>query len=141
MAASSDLPTIELDAANLYRDEVITDRRVGTLRTLTPVTASGEVDESRSVVFEGQASLMTPGGALPLNFEIEADSTVEALEKYSAAADAALKDMMEQMEELRRQQQREQSGLIVPGQGGPGGPGGGGMGGSAGAGGSGLIGF
>ena len=32
---------IEMDGANLYQEETFTDRRIGSLLRLTPVTASG----------------------------------------------------------------------------------------------------
>ena len=113
------LPDIRLDGEQLYREENFTDRRVGTLRRLTPVTSDGSDDPSRSVVFEGQASLMTPGGALPLHFEIEATSIAEALEKYPEVAQQALVETLEEMQRMRREQQG--GGIIAPGQGGQGG--------------------
>src|SRR5215470_8001671 len=71
MAAQNDLPEIKLDATSLYREEVFTDRRAGTLRKLTPITVDGSVDSSRQVLFSGQTQLLTPAGVLPLVFEIE----------------------------------------------------------------------
>ena len=122
---SQELPEIHLDGDNLYREESLTDRRVGTLQRLTPVTASGEDDPSRAVVFTGSTQLMTPMGALPLNFEIEASSLEEALAGYNAAAQQAMVQTLEELQEMQREQA---SGLVVPGQGGGGGgpaPGGG----------------
>ena len=127
---SQQLPEIKLDAAQLYREEQYTDRRVGSLRKLIPVTADGSDDPARDVVFEGQASLMTPAGALPLHFEIDAASIEEALEKYPEIAQQALQETLEEMQRLRREQQG--SGIIAPGQGG-------GMGGMGGAGGPGGM--
>ena len=72
MSPEPQIPEIKLNRDNLYREDTFTDRRVGTLRRLTPVDADGNTDNSRPVVFEGHASLMTPGGALPLQFLIEA---------------------------------------------------------------------
>lgn len=124
---ASSLPDIRLDAAQLYREEQYTDRRVGSLRRLVPVTPEGVEDPTRAVEYEGQATLMTQAGALPLHFAVEADSLAQALERFPAAAQAALKEMMEEMERLRREQA---SSLLVPGRGAPaagprGGPGGG----------------
>ena len=39
---------IAMDSSSLYREETFTDRRVGTLQRLTPVTASGATDTSNS---------------------------------------------------------------------------------------------
>lgn len=123
---SQQLPEIKLDSSQLYREEQFTDRRVGSLRKLIPVTADGSDDSSRDVVFEGQASLMTPAGALPLHFEIDATTMEEALEKYPTVAQQALEETLEEMQRMRREQQG--GGIIAPGQGGGGGmPGQGGM--------------
>ncbi|MGD8978383.1 MAG: hypothetical protein PVG91_12315 [Gammaproteobacteria bacterium] len=117
---------IRMNGDDLYLEEVYTDRRVGTIQRLTPVTSSGEADPSRPIRFLGQAQLLTPGGALPLNFEIAADSLEKAIEGFGAAAETALEDTMKRIEEMRRE---AASSLIVPGSGGgvPGGgvPGGG----------------
>ena len=72
MANEQQLPEIKMDATALYREEVFTDRRAGTLRRMVPVTQSGDPDLSRPVFFSGQTQLLTPGGVLPLMFEIEA---------------------------------------------------------------------
>lgn len=130
MAQDQELPEIKLDADALYREETYTDRRVGALRKLVPVTADGSDDPSRETIFEGSASLMTPGGALPLNFELDATTVAEALEQFPATARQALEETLEELQRMRRE---SSSSIITPGQGGqpgPGGPGGmGGMGG------------
>ena len=82
MAQQPELPEIKLDAASLYREEIFTDRRAGTLRRMTPVTTDGAVDASRPVLFSGQTQLLTPGGVLPLGFDIEAATLQEALERF-----------------------------------------------------------
>ena len=65
-----------------YREDVFTDRRLGTIRHLMPVTADGAPDATRPVLFVGQAQIVTPGGLLPLSFEIEGTSLAEAIRKY-----------------------------------------------------------
>ncbi|HSG90457.1 MAG TPA: hypothetical protein VLA56_14675 [Pseudomonadales bacterium] len=117
---------IHMSADDLYREEVITDRRVGTIQRLTPVTANGDDDPSRPVQYIGQASLMTPGGSLPINFEIEAADLAEAVARFGDLAQDAVQDTIRQLQEMRREQA---SGLVIPGQGGGGGGGmpGGGM--------------
>ncbi|MGD8785770.1 MAG: hypothetical protein PVF28_07895 [Thioalkalispiraceae bacterium] len=116
---------IKMDAEALYREEVYTDRKMGSIRVMTPVKQDGSEDSDRSVLYVGQAQLMTPMGALPLAFEIEATSLTEAVDKYPEHAQQALDKTMEELKELRRQQA---SSIVVPGEGGmpPGGlPGGG----------------
>lgn len=115
MANQQELPDIRLDGSALYREESFTDRRVGSLRKLVPVTADGSDDPSRDVVFEGHASLMTPAGALPLSFEIPAASIEDALAQFPAHAREALEATLEEMQKMRREQQ---SSIMVPGQGG-----------------------
>ena len=122
------LPDIKMDASQLYREEVFTDRQIGTIRRLSPVDNNGEADTSRAIIYSGETQVMTPGGALPLSFDLEADSLGEAAEKFGAEAQEALERTIKQIEEMRREQA---SSIVVPGQGG--GMGGmGGMGGPAG---------
>ena len=68
MATDPNLPEIQLDANALYREEVFTDRKAGTLRRLVPITADGKDDPGRDVLYSGQTQLLTPGGVLPLMF-------------------------------------------------------------------------
>lgn len=124
MAGNDDLPDIELDGSNLYREEQISDLKTGAIRRLIPVTASGDDDPARETRYLGQASLMTQAGALPLNFELEADSLEAAIAAFPAAAKQSLQDTIEEMERMRREQANS---IMVPGQGG----GAGGMGGGA----------
>lgn len=129
MQQDESLETPQMDAADLYREEVITDRRVGSIRVLTPVTVEGATDPGRAVVYVGQAQLMTPAGALPLNFEIPAASLAEAVDKFSEATEQAVERTMQELEEMRRE---AASSIVIPkaggeGMGGPGGGLGGGM--------------
>ena len=55
-----------MDPNNLYREEVITDRQMGTIRCLTPINSDGSSDSSRSVIYSGQIQIMTPAGSLPI---------------------------------------------------------------------------
>jgi hypothetical protein len=115
-----------MDADALYREEIFTDRRVGTIRRLTPVTRTGEEDGSRAVAWVGQTQVLTPAGAMPLSFEIAAKTLEEAVAGFPDAARLAVEDTMRQIEELRRE---AASSIIVPEGGagplgGPGGPGG-----------------
>ena len=115
---------VQMEANSLYREETFTDRRVGTLQILTPVNSDGTVDSTRQAVYVGQTQILTPAGALPLNFELEASSLQEAVEKCGDGAKSALSDAMQRLDEMRRE---AASSIIVPGSGGAGGgpPGGG----------------
>jgi hypothetical protein len=106
---------ITMDGADLYHEETFTDRRVGSLQRLTPVTAVGVRDESRPVMYVGQTQILTPAGALPLSFEVEASTLAEAVERFGEHAQQALASTMQRLEEMRRD---SASSLIVPGAGG-----------------------
>src|SRR5688572_16277068 len=111
MAQQPDLPDIKLDAAALYREEIFTDRRAGTIRRLTPVTAAGDTDAARPVLFSGQTQLLTPAGVLPLAFEIEASSLEDAIAKFPDSVKLALEDAIEEAREMRRE---AASRIVVP---------------------------
>jgi len=111
MAAPTDLPEVELDPKSLYREDVFTDRRAGSIRRLTPVTADGAVDPSRAVLFSGQTQLLTPAGVLPLGFEIEARTLEEALKRFPEGVKAALEQAIDEARELRRE---AASRIVVP---------------------------
>ena len=111
MAAPNDLPEVELDSKNLYREDVFTDRRAGSIRRLTPVTMDGAPDASRAVLFSGQTQLLTPAGILPLGFEIEAGTLEEALRKFPDGVKVALEQAIDEARELRRE---AASRIVVP---------------------------
>jgi hypothetical protein len=120
------LSEAKMDPATLYREEIITDRKVGTLRVLTPIKSDGTTDAARPVLYTGEAQILTGAGPLPIGFEIEAKSLSDAVEKFAAAAKEAIERTVRDLQEMRRQ---AASSIVVP-QGGMGGigpmPGGGG---------------
>ena len=114
-----------MDRDSLYREEMISDRKMGTIRVMTPIKPDGSDDDARKVLYVGQAQIMTPMGALPVAFEIEADSLDQAVDGYADAAKEAIDNTIKELQELQRQ---AQSSIVVPGSGGgAGGLGGGGM--------------
>ena len=102
MATAAELD-IKMDASSLYREEIYTDRRIGTIRAMVPVLPSGATDGSRPVAYTGEAQIMTQMGPLPVSFDIEAKSLAEAVEGYAAAAKAAVERTVKELQELRRQ--------------------------------------
>lgn len=119
------IPEPKLDATALYLEEVFTDRRVGTIRRMVPVTREGAPDAARKVLYIGETQVMSTLGALPIVFEIDAASVGEAADKFGALAKEAIERTLRELQELRRQ---AASSIVVP-QGGMGGLGGGGLGG------------
>lgn len=106
-------PEISMDANALSREEVFTDSRIGTIRKMTPVTVNGDVDAARDIQFIGSTQIMTPGGALPLSFEIEASTLEAAVAAFGDAAKQAVERTMEELKEMQRQQA---SSIVVPGR-------------------------
>ena len=119
---------LRMDAATLYREETYTDRRVGIIRVMTPVTKDGSVDLGRKILYVGEAQLLSPVGALPITFEIDATSLGDAAEKFADGARVAVERAIRELQELRREQA---SNIVIPdrmppdigGRGGPRGPG------------------
>ena len=111
MAQDIGLPEIQLDGASLYREDIFTDRKAGTIRRLIPVTPEGATDPARPVLYSGQTQLLTPTGVLPLGFEIEAHTLEEAIKKFPEGVKAALEQAIDEARELRRE---AASRIVVP---------------------------
>jgi hypothetical protein len=116
MSSANDGRQINMDSGQIYREETYTDRRVGTIRRLTPVTADGGDDATRPVLFVGQAQVMSPMGAIPISFELEATTLSAAVAKFGEAAELAVQQTVRELQELRREQA---SSLVIPDAAGP----------------------
>jgi len=103
---------VRMDQDNLYLEESFTDLKAGSIRRLTPVMADGSEDKSRKTIFMAHTQLMTQMGLLPIQCELEAGTIKEAAEKFPAAVNKAVEDLIEKANEMRRQ---EASRIIVPG--------------------------
>src|SRR5467141_4884478 len=113
MATRPDQATeLKVDPNSLYLEEIFTDRRVGTIRRLTPVNKTGARDQARPVLYVGETQVLTPAGALPIGFEIGAGSLEEAAEKFGQLAREAIERTVKELQELRRQ---AASSIVVPG--------------------------
>jgi hypothetical protein len=119
---------LRMDPSSLYREETFTDRRVGVIRVMTPVKTDGAIDLGRKILYVGEAQLLSPVGALPITFEIDATSLGDAAEKFADGAKVAVERAIRELQELRREQS---SNIVIPdrmppdisGRGGPRGPG------------------
>jgi hypothetical protein len=111
MAGPRDALEPNMDVHDLYREDIYSDRKVGTIRVLTPVKSDGTADTARATSYVGQAQIMTPAGALPLSFEIDAKNLAEACTRFADAAKVAFEETMKELQELRRQQA---SSIVVP---------------------------
>jgi hypothetical protein len=101
----------QMSADALYREDVFTDQRVGTIRRMTPVKSDGGDDPSRPMIFVGQATVMTPMGSLPLSFELPAKTLLEAVAQFGPAAQQAIDEAARELQELRRQ---ASSSIVIP---------------------------
>ena len=77
----------KMDPAALYREEVFTDRRVGTIRVLTPA------------------------GMLPISFELEGRSLAEAIERFGDGVKQAVEQTLREIQQLRRE---AASSIVIP---------------------------
>lgn len=105
----------KMNPAELYREEIITDRRAGSIRRLAPVKPDGSPDPARKTLFVGEAQLLTAAGALPLSFELKAATLEDAVAKYEGAVQSAVEQAMDELRELRR---RAASSIVIPEAGG-----------------------
>jgi hypothetical protein len=106
------LSELKLDETNLYREEVFTDFRVGSIKQLTPVTRDGSRDPVRPLMFIGETQLMSQMGPLPVQTRIEAANLQAAIDLFPAAIQTAVEAMIEEVKELQR---KEMSRIVVPG--------------------------
>ncbi len=105
---------IQMDGANLYREETYTDLKAGTLRKLVPVTAAGADDPARKPIYSAATQVMTPGGVLPLSGEIEGASSLEAaIAKFPETIQRAIADLREEMAAMQRERASQ---IVVPGR-------------------------
>jgi regulator of protease activity HflC (stomatin/prohibitin superfamily) len=114
MAETNAARDVKMDAADLWREEIVTDRKIGTIRMMVPIKADGAPDPARATVFTGEAQMMTNMGPLPINFDIDARTLADAVNGYAAAAKVAIERTVRELQEMRRE---AASGLVLPGQG------------------------
>jgi hypothetical protein len=110
-AQKMNLDDLQVDAANLYREETISDLRAATFRRLIPLTADGKDDPSRPVVFTAQTSIYTQMGVIPINAELAAKDLSAAIAEFPGAIKKAMDNLMEEAREIQRQ---EASRIVVP---------------------------
>lgn len=113
MSAENTLEDIKIDGSNLWKEETITDLKVGNIRRLTPIKSDGTEDGARTATYSATTNIMTPSGALPISGEIEATNLEEAVENFPAAINAAIKKLQE---EMVRMQQEQANKIVTPDQ-------------------------
>jgi hypothetical protein len=111
MATEPRIADAQMDLASLYREEIYTDRKIGTMRVLVPVTSTGTEDASRARIYQGEAQLMTNAGPLPISFDIQATNLAEAVAAYGEAAQEGVERAMREIQQMRRE---AQSSIVIP---------------------------
>ena len=115
--AESEIQDVQMDAANLYREESYTDLKAGTMRKLVPVKADGADDPAREPIFTAATQVMTPGGVLPLSGEVVGAKTLaDAVAGFAPAIKQAIADLREEMAALQRERASQ---IVVPGRNAP----------------------
>ncbi len=113
MSEENPLENIKIDGDNLWKEEHITDLKVGNIRKLTPIKSDGTEDEARTATYSATTNIMTPNGALPISGEIEATTLEEAVEKFPEAINAAVKKLQEDMIRMQKEQASQ---IVTPDQ-------------------------
>ena len=109
--SGADAETPRFDADHLYRQETYTDLSFGSIQVLTPVKSDGSPDAGRKPVFMGNANLLTPRGAIPVQCDIPAGSLKEAIERFPAAIERGIEEMVQRAREIERERA---GGIVVP---------------------------
>ena len=114
--SSMELGQIQVDANSLYREELITDLKVASIRRLVPIKSDGTTDDQRSVIFSAQTHVMSQMGALPVNCQLEAKTLADAIAEFPAAVKKGVEKMIDEAREYQRQ---EAGKIVVPRGGAP----------------------
>lgn len=127
MAQEKSVDELKMNIDTLFREEIITDRKIGTIRIMHPIKPDGTADDSRQRVYVGETQIMTPMGAVPLAFQLDSDTLADAIEKFPEGAQAAVERAMTELQQMRRE---AASSIVIPegvppGMAGGGAPGGG----------------
>jgi len=129
--SSIDIDDMKVDQANLYREEMLTDLHVATIRRLTPIKVDGSTDSSRDTIFSAQTHIMSQMGALPVNCPLKAKTLEAAVREFPEAIKEAVERMVDEVREYQRQEASRivvaRPGAVPPGggagpAGGPAGP-------------------
>ncbi len=110
--ADLDSMNAQMDVSALVREEVVTDRKIGSIRVLTPITVDGMRDMNREVIYLGETQIMTQMGPLPISFEIKAKTLAEAVNGYAEAAKAGVEETIAKIEAMRREAATK---IVTPG--------------------------
>ena len=107
-----------VDKNNLYKEESITDLKTASIRCLVPINLDGTPDDKREKIYVGHTQLMSPQGPVPLQARLNAKTMEEAMDRFPAAMQQAMNDMIENVKKMAEEQEKaareKDSGLILP---------------------------
>ena len=86
-----------IDKNNLYREESLTDLKIGAIRSLTPVKSDGTSDDSRETIYIGNTQLMSPQGPVPIQARLKAATLDEAIDVFPETMKQAMEQMIEEV--------------------------------------------
>src|SRR5689334_1611252 len=90
---NADGKKVEMDAANLFREETFTDLKAGTITRLTPVKVDGSDDPMRPVQYIVRTQIYTEMGLIPIEAPVEAKSLGEVAAKFPDAIEHAIEEL------------------------------------------------
>ena len=101
----------QMDAAALYQEEMFTDRKVGAIRRLTPVTATARRRRAAGAVPRPGGDHDEHGAGARSTSKSRRDRSTDAVAGFAPAAHAAIERTVQQIQEMRRQAASQ---LVVP---------------------------
>jgi len=100
MSSATDGRQASMDATQIYREETFTDRRVGTIRRLTPVTADGATGRRAPRDFRGASPGHDSYGApVPISFELDSPDSGRSDRKIRRCGRASGAQTMRELQE------------------------------------------
>ncbi|MBU0972744.1 MAG: cytoplasmic protein [Proteobacteria bacterium] len=107
----------QVDKTNLYREEVITDLKIASIRQMIPVNIDGSCDTTRQIIFIGNTQLGTPQGPIPLQAKLEAATLEGAMDLFPQVMEQETQKVIENFKRMEEQQKKQKkSSLIIPGR-------------------------
>lgn len=111
---------LNVDKKNLYKEESITDLKVGSIRLLKPIKIDGSDDSGREEIYIGNTQIMTPQGMIPLQARLNAKTLDTAIDEFPNAMQQALAKMIEEVKKMQEEEAKkpnqDDSRIIVPGR-------------------------
>jgi hypothetical protein len=106
-----------VDTEGLYREESITDMKIGAIRRFLPIKLDGTPDDTRPTRFTGHTQVMSPQGPMPIHSQLDVETLEAAVKAFPAAMESSLKEMIERIQQMQQEEAARESGpqIITPG--------------------------